>query len=38
MWLIPVKEIKGIKNSIKLRTESTSNGQGFQTYSYRITL
>lgn len=38
MWLIPAKEVKGIKSSIKLRTEPTSNGQGFQTYSYRITL
>lgn len=38
MWLIPVKDLKDIKKSIRLRTESTTNGQGFQTCSYRVTI
>ena len=38
MWLIPVKDLKDIKKSIRLRTEPTTNGQGFQTYSYRVTI
>jgi len=27
---------EGVKKSIKLRTEPTKNGQGFQTYKYLI--
>ena len=36
MWLIPLKDLKDIKKSIRLRTEPTTNGQGFQTYNYRV--
>lgn len=35
MWLIPVNEITTSKQ-ITLRTELTKNGQGFQTYKYRV--
>lgn len=35
MWLIPVNEIN-TKKQITLRTEPTKNGQGFQTYKYRV--
>ena len=35
MWLIPTSEISN-GNSIKLRTEPTSNNQGFQTYKYQV--
>ena len=35
MWLIPVNEIP-TKKQITLRTEPTKNGQGFQTYGYRV--
>ena len=35
MWLIPVKEITN-KRSVKLRTEPTTNNQGFQTYKYQV--
>ena len=35
MWLIPVNEIT-TKQRITLRTEPTKNGQGFQTYGYRV--
>ena len=35
MWLIPISEISN-RNQIKLRTELTSNNQGFQTYKYHI--
>lgn len=35
MWLIPTKEISN-GNSIKLRKEPTSNGQGFQTHLYQV--
>lgn len=38
MWLIPLKDLKDIKRGIRLRTEPTTNGQGFQTYSYRVTI
>lgn len=38
MWLIPVKDLKDVKRSVRLRTEPTTNGQGFQTYSYRVTI
>lgn len=37
MWLIPVKDLGTSKRGmITLRTEPTSNGQGFQTYKYLI--
>ena len=36
MWLIPVKDLSEVKKSIRLRTEPTTNGQGFQTYNYRV--
>ena len=36
MWLIPLKDLKEVKKSIRLRTEPTTNGQGFQTYNYRV--
>ena len=35
MWLIPIKEIT-TKKQVTLRTEPTTNGQGFQTYKYRV--
>ena len=35
MWLIPIKEIT-TKRQVTLRTEPTTNGQGFQTYKYRV--
>ena len=35
MWLIPIKDITTTKQ-ITLRTEPTKNGQGFQTYKYRV--
>ena len=37
-WSIPSKDMieEGVKKSIKLRTEPTKNGQGFQTYKYLI--
>ena len=35
MWLIPIKGITTTKQ-ITLRTEPTKNGQGFQTYKYRV--
>ena len=35
MWLIPIKDITTTKQ-ITLRTEPTKNGQGFQTYEYRV--
>ena len=35
MWLIPIKDIT-TKKSIRLRTEPNVNGQGFQTYKYRV--
>lgn len=38
MWLIPVKDLKDTKNSIRLRTEPNSNNQGFQTYLYQINI
>ena len=38
MWLIPVKDLKNVKKSIRLRTESTVNGQGFQTYTYKVSI
>ena len=38
MWLIPVKDLEDVKSSIRLRTEPTSNNQGFQTYAYHISI
>lgn len=38
MWLIPVKDLKDVKSSIKLRIEPTSNNQGFQTYTYQVSI
>lgn len=38
MWLIPVKDLKGTQNRIRLRTEPNSNNQGFQTYVYRVSI
>ena len=38
MWLIPVKDLKDVKNRIRLRTEPTSNNQGFQTYTYHVSI
>lgn len=35
MWLIPVKDITTTRQ-VTLRTEPTKNGQGFQTYKYRV--
>lgn len=35
MWLIPIKEIT-TKRQVTLRTQPTANGQGFQTYKYRV--
>ena len=38
MYSIPVKELResGNTNSIKLKTESNSNNQGFQSYKYLV--
>lgn len=38
MFLIPIKDMKehGMKKQITLRTQKTSNGQGFQTYKYQV--
>ena len=38
MWLIPVKDLKDVKKSIRLRKEPTSNNQGFQTYIYQVNI
>ena len=38
MWLIPVKDLKDVKRSVRLRTEPTINGQGFQTYTYKVSI
>ena len=38
MWLVPVKDLKDVKKSIRLRKESTSNNQGFQTYLYQVNI
>lgn len=37
MWLIPVEDITTGKQ-LTLRSEPTKNGQGFQTYKYRVQL
>ena len=36
IWVIPCKDLKeaNVTRSIRLRTEPTTNGQGFQTYLY----
>ena len=38
MFLIPINDLveHNIRHSISLRTKATSNGQGFQTYTYLI--
>lgn len=37
MWLIPMRDISTLtQKQISLRTESTKNGRGFQTYKYRV--
>lgn len=38
MWNIPMEDLLkfGSKNQITLRTEPTSNNQGFQTYKYMV--
>lgn len=40
MYVIPVEDMKifGMKKQITLRTQKTVNGQGFQTYKYRVFL
>lgn len=39
-FLIPIKDLieYGVKNTIKLRYERTTNGQGFQTYLYLLSI
>ncbi len=40
MYVIPVQDLKefGVNKSITLRTSKTTNGQGFQTYQYMVSL
>lgn len=38
MWLIPIEDLKNVKNTIILRTEPNKNGQGFQTYKYLVNI
>lgn len=40
MFVIPVQAMKeyGMKKQITLRTEKSANGQGFQTYKYRVSI
>ena len=40
MFVIPVQDMKeyGTKNQITLRTEKSINGQGFQTYKYKVSI
>lgn len=40
MYVIPAEDMKtyGVKKQITLRTEKSANGQGFQTYQYRVSL
>ena len=40
MFVIPVQDMKeyGVKNQISLRTEKSVNGQGFQTYKYKVSI
>ena len=39
MYVIPVEDMRayGVSKTISLRTQKTSNGQGFQTYQYLVT-
>ena len=39
MYVIPVDDMRayGVSKTISLRTQKTSNGQGFQTYQYLVT-
>lgn len=38
MFVIPVEDLRkaGVTKQITLRTEKSSNGQGFQTYNYQV--
>ena len=40
MYVIPVKDLQdyGVNKQITLRTQKSANGQGFQTYQYRVSL
>ena len=40
MFVIPVQDMKeyGMKKQITLRTEKSVNGQGFQTYKYKVSI
>ena len=40
MFVIPVQDMKEhrMKKQITLRTEKTANGQGFQTYKYKVSI
>ena len=40
MYVIPVNDMKnyGMRKQITLRTEKTANGQGFQTYQYKVSI
>ena len=40
MFVIPVQDMKeyGMKKQITLRTEKSINGQGFQTYKYKVSI
>ena len=40
MFVIPVQDMKeyGMKKQITLRTEKSTNGQGFQTYKYKVSI
>ena len=40
MFVIPVQDMKeyGMKKQITLRTEKSANGQGFQTYKYKVSI
>ena len=40
MFVIPIQDMReyGMKKQITLRTEKTANGQGFQTYKYKVSI
>lgn len=40
MYVIPIKDLEefGCNNQITLRTQKSANGQGFQTYLYKVSL
>lgn len=40
MFVIPVQDMKeyGMKKQITLRIEKSTNGQGFQTYKYKVSI